>query len=491
MKISLATTPAKKDGLVFFLFDKEDITKKLLFGFLDKEEKAYVQKIRSALGSKAQEVKVAILPGSMRRAIFVGMGGQREFNPRKAGIAMRMVMQTARQEKIASLAFSALPVPGARDTRDMYEILATNAVMGNFEFITYKTPPPEGFFFVKTLTFVASKLDANIREGLRRGAIIGEETNACRALSNTPGEDMTPAILAAHAVKVARINKIKATVLDVKKMIALKMGAVLAVGSGSDAPPRFIVLEYMKGPKKEKTVVLVGKGVTFDTGGLNLKPSEHIYEMHMDMSGGAAVIHTIAAAARLKLKKNIVALVPAVENMPSGSSYRPGDLIRTMSGKTIEVLNTDAEGRVILADALQYAKKYDPSLVIDVATLTGAAVSALGLFYSGLFTTDKKLETVFRTIGESVDDRVWPLPLSEDYEDGIKGTFGDWANTGRKGEGGDASNGAAFLSQFIKGYRWVHFDIAPRMVSIKQDFLAQGAVGTPVRLLIRFLSEDH
>ncbi len=242
-------------------------------------------------------------------------------------------------------------------------------------------------------------------------------------------------------------------------------------------------------------MVLVGKGVTFDTGGLNLKPEQAIYEMHMDMSGGAAVIHAIKAAARLGLKKNVVALIPAVENMPSGSSYHPGDVLRSMSGKTIEVLNTDAEGRIILADALCYAAKYKPALVVDVATLTGAAIAALGQRYSGLFTPDKKLEEKFRRLGEETGDRVWPLPLSREYEDEVKGTFGDWANTGKNRWGG-ATTAAVFLWQFVKDkegkdmYPWVHLDIAPRMTTIESDYLAKGAAGAPVRLLVRLLEEN-
>jgi len=209
----------------------------------------------------------------------------------------------------------------------------------------------------------------------------------------------------------------------------------------------------------------------------------------MDMAGGAAVIHTLIAAARLKIKKNIVALVPAAENMPSGSSYRPGDVLRTMNGITIEVLNTDAEGRVILADALEYAKKYHPALVVDVATLTGAAMVALGTQYSGLFTPDKALEERFRTIGEEVNDPVWPLPLTADYEEDIKGTFADWANAGKTRYGG-ATFGAVFLWQFIKGYPWVHIDIAPRMTASEGDYLAKGAAGAPVRLLARLLEGE-
>ena len=266
------------------------------------------------------------------------------------------------------------------------------------------------------------------------------------------------------------------------------MGGILGVSKGSDERPRFIVMEYLKGPKNQKPIVLVGKGVTFDTGGLNLKPEQAIYEMHMDMSGGSAVIHTIRAAARLKLKKNIVGLVPAVENMPSGSSYHPGDVLRTMSGKTIEVLNTDAEGRIILADALTYAKKYEPALVVDIATLTGAAMAALGQRWTGLFTSDKKLEERFRKLGNETGDAVWPLPLTADYEEEIKGTFGDWANIGKTKYGG-AITAAVFLWQWAKGYPWVHLDIAPRMTTIEGEYLAKGAAGAPVRLLVRLLEE--
>jgi leucyl aminopeptidase len=208
----------------------------------------------------------------------------------------------------------------------------------------------------------------------------------------------------------------------------------------------------------------------------------------MDMSGGSAVIHTIRAAARLGIRKNIVVLVPAVENMPSGSSYHPGDVLRTMNGKTIEVLNTDAEGRVILADALAYANKYKPRLVVDVATLTGAAVVALGQRYTGLFTSDQQLENIFRKLGEETGDKVWPLPLTSEFEDEIKGTFGDWANTG-KGRYGGAITAAVFLWQWAKDYPWVHLDIAPRMTAIDGEYLAKGAVGAPVRLLVRLLEE--
>jgi leucyl aminopeptidase len=495
LTIRTAQKPSKKISFTFFLLDNAHLEKELLFKFFEPDEALYMQGIRSELKPKEKEVKVLLMPGTKRKVIVVGLGKRSEMTVWKAALATRIAVQAARKEKVISFAFGAQTSGTMDQDRRVYEVIASNAAMANFEFVKYKTPPPGGFSFIKGIEAVWEKPNKNIAEGLRRGLIIGEETNACRELSNMPGGDMTPGILAAHAVRVAKKAGIRATVLDEKKIRALKMGGVLGVAQGSDAPPKFIILEYMKGPKQSKPVVLAGKGVTFDTGGLNLKPSNSIYEMHMDMSGGAAVIHTIVAAARLKLKKNIVALIPAVENMPSGSSYRPGDVLRTMSGKTIEVLNTDAEGRVILADALEYAKRYKPALVVDVATLTGAAIVALGLRYSGLFATDKKLEDTFRRIGQDVGDPVWPLPFSADYEDDIRGTFGDWANSEKTGRaGGGASTAATFLWQFTKtgseqAYPWVHLDIAPRMTSIPSDMLAQGAAGTPVRLLVRLLDD--
>lgn len=300
---------------------------------------------------------------------------------------------------------------------------------------------------------------------------------------------MTPSVLANEARKVAAKLPIKVKILGVSEMQKLRMGGVLGVGKGSAFPAKFIVMEYFGGKKGDAPTVLVGKGVTFDTGGINLKPGDSMLGMNMDMSGGAAVIHALAAAARLKVKKNIVVLVPAVENMPSGTSYRPGDILRSMSGKTIQVDNTDAEGRIILADALTYAKRYHPALVVDVATLTGAALVALGERASALFTQDGDLERRFRELGERSGDYVWPLPLWDEYDAEIKGTFGDVSNLGKTRWGG-AITAAAFLKQFADGYPWVHLDIAPRMTAVEGEYLAKGAAGAPVRLLVKLLEGD-
>ena len=423
-----------------------------------------------------------------RRTLSIGIGKRDEVTRRKLFLIARQVIAAAKTNRIKKIAvnFSDFDFPKLKmKDSELAELLAINFEMANFEFVKYKSVPKEGWNFVEEV-YVVGKVSKEIKDGFARGQIIGQEVNGCRVLANTPGGEMTPRILASEAKKATKGAKVKVRILGATDIKKLKMGGIMGVAQGSDEAPRFIVLEYFGGPKTEQPVVLVGKGVTFDTGGLNLKPTEAIYEMHMDMSGGAAVIHAIALAAKLKLKKNVVGLIPAVENMPSGSSYRPGDVLRTMSGKTIEVLNTDAEGRIILADALTYAKKYNPRIVIDVATLTGAAMVALGQRASAIFSKDESVIEKLRELGEKTGEYVWPLPLWDEYEEEVKGTFGDIANA-QKSKYGGAISGAMFLYQFAKDLScpWVHIDIAPRMTAIDGEYLAKGAAGAPVRLLIK------
>ncbi len=424
--------------------------------------------------------------------IALGIGVRDEMTRRKFFLLPRRAVMAGkgrRAERIfvdfRELRFTQLKMTD----EEIAELFATNAEMAGYEYRQYRTKPEEGFQDVKEIVFEHAD-GKGIRAGLARGKIIGEETNAARRLANMPGSDVTPATLAAEARNIARKlgRNVKVKVLGVPEMKKLGMGGVLGVGRGSDAPPRFIVLEYAGGKKTEKPLVLVGKGVTYDTGGINLKPEVAMEGMNMDMSGGAAVLHALAAAVRLGVKRNIVVLIPSVENMPSGSSYRPGDIIRSMSGKTIEVDNTDAEGRIILADALTYAKRYDPAFVVDVATLTGAALVALGQRAAALFTVDEEMERKFRDWGEESGDLVWPLPLWDEYDEDIKGTFGDIRNLGKTRWGGTIT-AATFLKQFADGYPWAHIDIASRMTAIEGEHLAKGAAGAPVRLLVWMLCE--
>ena len=445
-----------------------------------------VVRVRIETGSIDEMVRLA----DGRQEMIIRIEDPKRMTRRGFILLVRRIVVSAKAKRLKrlvlsleSLRFKSLSI----GNEDLGELCAVNMLMAHHAFTEHLSKPKDGFPVIDEI--VIEGADRDFRRGLERGIIIGTETNACRRLANLPGGDMTPSVLANEARKVAAKLPIKVKILGVPEMQKLKMGGVLGVGKGSAFPAKFIVMEYFGGKKGEAPIVLVGKGVTFDTGGINLKPSDSMLGMNMDMSGGAAVIHALAAAARLKVKKNIIVLVPAVENMPSGTSYRPGDILRSMSGKTIQVDNTDAEGRIILADALTYAKRYDPALVVDVATLTGAALVALGERASALFTQDGKLEQRFRELGESSGDYVWPLPLWDEYDSEIKGTFGDVSNLGKTRWGG-AITAAAFLKQFADGYPWVHLDIAPRMTAVEGECLAKGAAGAPVRLLVKLLEGD-
>ncbi len=422
--------------------------------------------------------------GAPERIILVGLGARDKWHERREPIMARRMVRFAETEKISSFA---VPLPPGMSARTF----AVNALMARFTYAKYKTPPKEGWPEVKSIFLgVAEDGAQDARRDIAEGIVIGTAVNAARELANTPGSDMTPTLLAAAAVKISKATAgIKIRIFDEKAMKRLGMGGVLGVARGSDEKPRFIIMEYLKGPKNQKPLVLVGKGVTFDTGGINLKPEQYMYEMHMDMSGGAAVIHGIAAVARLKIPINVVGLVPAVENMPSGSSYRPGDLLKSLSGKTIEVLNTDAEGRIILADALAYALRYQPGFIADFATLTGAAHVALGNYCSALFTNREDAIEKLTAIGSASGDYVWPMPLWDEYLPEIKGIFGDIANMAKNDRYGGAIHGAKFLEQFVDQTPWAHIDIAPRMTSVESDCLAKGATGVGVRYIVELARE--
>ncbi|MFZ1654249.1 MAG: leucyl aminopeptidase family protein [Candidatus Moraniibacteriota bacterium] len=423
-----------------------------------------------------------------RSSLELGVGPTATLTRRQFILALRRVVIVAKEQKWTGLAidFRALrslvkEVPEV----ELAELLAVNFLLADYAFEHYKTEPDKGFPHVKTV-YLMNADTSRVRNGLRRGKIIGEETNQARHIATMPASEMTPALLARHARQTFRKLPVRVTIWNEREIERQGMAGVIAVGKGSVSKPRFIILEYRGDKRGALPTVLIGKGVTFDAGGINLKPSTAILGMNMDMSGGASVIHTLAACARLKLKQNIIALIPAVENMISGESYRPGDIIRTLSGKTVEVQDTDAEGRIILADTLTWAAKYHPRLVIDVATLTGSAMVALGERSSAIFTEDEALETKLRHIGLAVGDPVWPLPLWDEYLDDIKGTYADIANVGNTKWGG-AITAAMFLKQFVT-YPWAHIDIAPRMMTISGEHLAKGSVGAGVQLLVRFLA---
>ena len=412
-----------------------------------------------------------------------------KMNLRKLFVLVRKMVMMAKSIKAEKVGFdfSDFKFKNIKLTDlELGELIGTQLDFANYEFTEYKTQEKGSYSGIKEM--IISGVNKEVEKAILKGNEIAQEVNKTRTLSNMPGGDMTPSILAQKAKEAVKGLPVKVVVLGEKEMEKQNMQAILSVGKGSDEESKFIVMEYFGGTKKDKPIVLVGKGVTFDTGGINLKPSNSLLGMNMDMSGGASVIHTMALVAKMKLKKNVIGLIPSVENMASGKSYRPGDIVRSMSGKTIEILNTDAEGRVILADGLTYSQKYNPEVVIDIATLTGAACVALGERASAIFTNDDELSKTLEKVGEETGEYLWRLPMWEEYEEEIKGTLGDYTNEHNKGSRyGGATVGAVFLYQFIKGHKWAHLDIAPRMTSMTGENLAGGALGTPVRLLYKFI----
>lgn len=456
-------------------------------GSVEDAPKKYV---RIAFTEKAKGAKRFVKESGVE-TLEIGVGKASEMNARKFIVLCRAVVNAAKAHKCKKIAVQF-------DTFQTFynpQVAAENFEMANFEFTTFKTRPKEGFDVVEEI-LLYGKSSLSIEKALKKGQEIGRAVNACRTLANTPGGDMTPTLLAKAARDAVKGLPVKVTLLGEKEMKKLGMGALLGVAKGSTEKPTFTILEYRpstnaRGKNNNGPIVFAGKGVTFDSGGLNLKPSTGIYEMHMDMSGAAAVIHAVALAARLKLKQHVVGLLPSVENMPGNGAYRPGDVLKSLSGKTIEVLDTDAEGRLILADALTYAKRFKPAVVIDVATLTGAAISALGLYASALLTRDDALAEKISRDAEASGDYVWRLPLWDEYEDRVKGTFADLKNVpgGSTSRYGGAIDGGMFLWQFAKELDcpWAHLDIAPRMTDAPGEELAKGAAGAPVRLLIHFI----
>lgn len=425
-----------------------------------------------------------MLSGDHPRITF---GGKEPLTQFTAPLFLRKVARVAKASKQSSyyiVAKDMYPLVATLYTEEAFvEKLAYELSNAAYDFEKYKKDTIQ-----QTVAIVVE--DKVSRATAEKGLIIAAELNKARELINTPGSHLTPHDLAQHAITAAKkVAKVSVKVLDSAKMKTLGMNAILAVGESSPNKPKFIIMEYQGATSKDKPVVLVGKGVTFDTGGSNIKPGDHMNGMHMDMAGGAVAIHTLLALAQLKVKKNVIALIPAVENRVTGDSYLPGDVITSMSGQVIEVLNTDAEGRVILSDALTYAKQYKPSVVIDLATLTGAAVVALGSRASAVFSSDDALAQSLRLCGEHTKNLMWPLPLYEEYYEDIKGDLGGITNTHNKMKrDGGSITGAMFLYQFAKSYAWAHIDIVPRMESISGDNLASGATAEPLYALVTYIS---
>jgi leucyl aminopeptidase len=423
---------------------------------------------------------------SARRLLVVGLGepGKLDIKGwRKAHTAaIRGVLGTGAKD-----AFSFLSTEDVADA-DIY-LLARHAAEAaaetayRFDEMKSRLEEPRPRLAKLALWIANRKAQAGAELGLRHGAAVAEGQSLARTLGNLPPNVCTPAYLAEQARKLAAAHPAcKVSVLEEAQLKKLGMNALLAVAQGSRQPPKLIVMEWRGGPKRKGPVALVGKGVTFDTGGVCLKPPPAMDEMKFDMCGAAAVLGTMATVLRLELPINVVAVVPAVENMPDGLASRPGDIVTTMSGQTVEILNTDAEGRLILCDALTYARRFEPATVVDVATLTGACVIALGHHLTGLMSSDEALARELLSAGIDAEDRAWHLPIAEEFDEELKSNFADFANVA--GREGGAVTAACFLARFTREQSWAHLDIAGTAWKTGQ---AKGATGRPVPLLSQFL----
>lgn len=371
---------------------------------------------------------------------------------------------------------------------DIGTALTEGILLGLYRYDRYKTSRNDnGAKLARAAIVSRSRLRlADLKRGSARGRVISEAVYLARDLANAPGNEIYPETLARKAREVGRRTGVRVTVLDTAKIRALKMGGLIGVSAGSARPPRFIIMEHNRG-RKGGTVVLVGKGVTFDSGGISIKPSAGMAEMRLDMSGAAAVIAAMQAIAQLKIPLHVVGLVPATENLPSGSALKPGDILTHMNGMTSEVDNTDAEGRLILADALAYAAKYSPDIVIDLATLTGACVVALGHVAAGMMGTSDSHMARLKHAAERTHELVWELPLFEEYERLIRSEVADVKNVGGRWAG--AITGALFLKKFAGSLPWIHLDIAgPAMIEDASEYVPRGGSGYGVRLLMEYLS---
>ncbi|MGQ0695669.1 MAG: leucyl aminopeptidase [Nitrospiraceae bacterium] len=442
---------------------------------------------------KANEVVLFHTQGKVpaKRLILVGLGRKQDVGLDQIRQAMGNAAKRVRQAKAGSftVALPSVTPPGASMV-DVTQVMAEGAILGNYQFTVYRSEEPASRDVAGMSVLVPQKSQLRrLAEGIRRGVATAEATVFVRDLCNHPSNVMTPTKIANEAKAIAKETGAGLKILDQKEMEELGMGALLGVAKGSHQPPKFIILQYHGSKKKDdRPVVLVGKTITFDTGGISLKPAENMEQMKADMTGGAEVLATMRAAARLKLPLNLISILPAAENMPGGRAMRPGDVVKTLSGKTVEVQNTDAEGRLILSDALAYATRFKPAALIDIATLTGACVVALGQFAIGMFGTDAKLKEAVRKAGLRAGERVWEMPLWDEYFEQLRSDVADMRNIG--GRGGGMITAALFLSKFVGDCPWVHLDIASTDWSERERaYIPKGPTGIGTRLLMQYLMD--
>ena len=416
-----------------------------------------------------------------RRVAAVGLGRQSDFTVDRARRTAAAIALSARQRKIPRIAYSAR---GVLDSAEMIQAIAEGLTLGEFDAGRYKTAGYEPFELSALGVIVDEAVADRARAAAKRGRVIGEHCNMARQLDNEPGNALTPGTFAGRLAEIARSGGLAVDVLDHHELEKLGMGMLLGVGRGSAEPPRLVAIRYEPpGAPPAPVLGLVGKGITFDTGGISIKPAADMDRMKDDMAGGAAVACALRAISELEAPNRVIGVIPIAENMPGGRAIRPGDVLTSASGKTVEVINTDAEGRLILGDGLWYARKLGATHLVDIATLTGAIGIALGRITSGIFGTPPAFVEHVRTIAERAGDRCWPMPLYDEYKDQLRSEIADMLNTG--GRFGGAITAALFLKEFTGDLPWIHLDIAgTAWAEESKPFMPKGPTGVGLRTLV-------
>jgi leucyl aminopeptidase len=483
------------EGFIFLM--NENLNTAADLNHLEKIGREHYPHVKSVLSKHKFEGKVgqiftlsAFSKNQLIQFVFSGIGKQNSQWNVNLETLRRAVAQAILTIKKMSIESAILALPDPKPYKisqeELLEQIVTTCHMADYEFSTFKTKKAKKTD-IKLLIKVPSS--GKFDSAVKNGNIIGQACNIGRNWSDLPANMLTPTIFSKQIEDLAaKSSNLKYTVFGDSKAKKLGMGGFLAVGSGSEQESKFVILEYKIKLKKAKTIAIVGKGVMFDSGGISLKPASSMAGMKFDMSGAASVMATMLAIDQIKPDVNVVGLAPLVENMPSGKALRQDDIITMMNGKTVEIANTDAEGRLILADALCYAEKYyNPDVIIDIATLTGACLHALGKFYSGLMTKDEKLQSELIKIGNRTGDRVWPLPLDDDYKKANKSEVADVRNCGSSFYKAGTITAACFLQEFVQQKTWVHLDIAGTDNDVPINYNGKGSAGAGIRLLIKFI----
>ncbi|MBI4049206.1 MAG: leucyl aminopeptidase [Candidatus Doudnabacteria bacterium] len=478
MKLHLAKQLNKVDFSVIPVYTEEKLSKLKAYGLASE----IIDLTDSDFGRKLGELHMLYTP-QLGRLLLLGLGNKKDLTPARLRTAIQTAILGTKKFKPSSLQIILWNHPGLQ-SQEFLELISFASMFGAYSFDYYRQEEKSN---LANVFLVVSQISKTASAAVAAGSTIGQAANQARDLANHPANIATPAHLAAHAKSLAQKYNLRIRVLEERDMKKEGMGLLLGVSRGSDEPPKFIVVEH--GPKSKNPIVLIGKGLTFDSGGISIKPSERMEEMKYDMCGGATVLGILQAAAMLKLKIPLVGLIPSSENLLSGRATKPGDVLTSLSGKTVEIINTDAEGRLILADAITYAKKhYQPKLIMDYATLTGAIIVALGDEFTGVFANlEKYHQSVFKA-SRATGEKLWLMPLPEEYQDQLKSNIADLKNTGEKGLGG-AITASLFLSRFVEQTPWMHFDIAGTAWTMRaRPHLPVGATGWGVYHAIHFLS---